>query len=231
MKEEINGKDIKAVVFDIAGTTIEEGDIVYQSVRNALQLFGFEYPLETVIRQVGGMSKREGIIKLVKAGNPDRYNEKLIAKIFHSFITGLEERYLADQSISEKDGATDLFQWLQSEGIKVALNTGYSRSTVDILLHRMQWEDQNLIDTVITSDEVEKGRPEPYMINEIANELQLGPDSMAKVGDTLIDIQEGHNAGCPVVVGITSGKYDQDALLSGGATHAIDQLAELKTLF
>ncbi|MEM0938710.1 MAG: HAD hydrolase-like protein [Bacteroidota bacterium] len=230
MKEKVNEKNIKAVVFDIAGTTINEGDIVYQSVRNALQLFGFDFPLQKVIMEVGGMSKKEGITKLIMENYPDRHSKKLLDKIFHCFIEGLEERYLGDPSITEMEGATDLFQWLKSKDIMVALNTGYSRSTADILMERMQWKKHMLIDTIITSDEVEKGRPEPNMINEIANEFQLLPASMAKVGDTLVDIQEGHNAGCSVIVGITSSKYDKEALLNIGATHAIDQLAELKEL-
>ena len=226
----IKEKNIKAVVFDMAGTTIDEGNIVYQSVRNALQLFGFDFSLDKIMKEIGGMSKKEGILLLVKTNYPDRYSEALVEKIFNCFMLGLEERYVGDRALTEMEGATDLFIWLKSEGIKVALNTGYSRSTVDILMERMRWEGQKLIDIVITSDEVEKGRPEPNMINKIANKFQIEPAYMAKVGDTLVDIQEGINSGCSIVVGITSSKYDKETLLDNGASHVIDKLAELKEL-
>lgn len=229
MKEE--HKSIEAVVFDMAGTTIDEGDIVYHSVRNALQLFGFNFSLKHVMLEVGGMSKKEGIEKLLKAKYPNRCSESLIDKIFHAFIEGLEERYISDTSIIEMPGASDLFTWLQSEGIKVALNTGYSRSTVDILMERMCWTKGELIDFSVASDEVEKGRPEPFMLNKITSEFQIAPSNIAKVGDTISDIKEGHNAGCSMVVGITSSKYDREALLQLGATHTIEQLSELKDLF
>ncbi|MEM8896065.1 MAG: HAD hydrolase-like protein [Bacteroidota bacterium] len=224
-------KDIRAVVFDMAGTTIDEGDIVYQSVKNALRLFGFEFSLDQVTLEIGGMSKREGIEKLLNEYYPGRSSEILVAKIFNAFIHGLEERYTTDTSIVEMPGASALFTWLKSEGIKVALNTGYSRSTVDILVNRMNWSQKNLIDFTIASDEVERGRPEPFMINEITSVFEIEPANIAKVGDTISDINEGHNAGCAVVVGITSPKYDRDALLGIGATHTIEHLSELKALF
>lgn len=224
-------KNIKAVVFDMAGTTIDEGNVVYQSVLNALQLFGFEFSLEQVMLEVGGMSKREGIEKLLADYYPDRHDDKLIAKIFNAFMDGLEERYRTDASIVEMSGASDLFAWLKSEGIKVALNTGYSRSTVDILMNKMCWRKRGLIDFSVASDEVEKGRPQPLMIQEIVSEFHIAPANVVKVGDTLSDIKEGHNAGCAAVVGITSSKYDKEMLHSLGATHTIENLSELKAFF
>lgn len=224
-------RKIQAVVFDMAGTTIDEGNLVYQSVQHAMKLFGFAFTLDKIMVEIGGMSKREGIEQLLKANFPNRCNKLLVDKIFDAFRNGLEERYISDTSIKEMAGASDLFRWLRSKNIRIALNTGYFRSTVDILIERMGWATENLIDFSVASDEVEKGRPEPNMLNKISSEFQVAPTHIAKVGDTISDINEGHNAGCAMVIGITSTKYSQEDLRQLGATHTISRLVELKELF
>ena len=227
MNENVKSKGIKAVVFDMAGTTVDEGNIVYESVKNALALYGYSYSLNEVMLEVGGMSKKEGIEKLIRKSNADHDDPQLINNAFNYFLKVLEERYKIDPDIKEMTGATELFSQLKENAIKVALNTGYSRSTVNILMDRMGWMERNLIDFSVASDEVEKGRPNPFMINKVAEAFGITPAQIAKVGDTQSDIEEGHNAGCTVVVGITSSKHDKKALLDMGATHAIDALQEL----
>ena len=52
-------------------------------------------------------------------------------------------------------------------------------------------------DCIITASDVEKGRPAPDMIREACRRLGIAEpnkDSVWKVGDTLLDIQEGVNA-------------------------------------
>jgi len=221
---------IKAVVFDMAGTTVDEANIVYRSVRNALKLYGFTFDLEDVMLRIGGMSKKEGIDLLIREKDPERYSEELVDKVFESFLNGVEERYASDEDIKEKEGATSLFKYLKSKDIKVCLDTGYSRRTVDILMDKMRWQDSGLIDYSVTSDEVNKGRPSPDMINKIADKFKISPEQMIKVGDTQSDIDEGHNAGCKIIVGITSDKHDRDELMKMGATHAIEELKEIITI-
>lgn len=50
---------VKMVVFDMAGTTIDEGKTVYKCVRDALSEYGFEFTLEDVMSRIGGMNKKE----------------------------------------------------------------------------------------------------------------------------------------------------------------------------
>lgn len=52
-------------------------------------------------------------------------------------------------------------------------------------------------DCCITSDELDYGRPYPYMICENARRLNIYPQKhIVKIIDTTIDMQEGVNAGC-----------------------------------
>lgn len=227
---ETNINKVKAVVFDMAGTTIDEGKTVYRCVQEAIAQFGFDYTLDEVMNRIGGMNKKEGIRLLMNTGAVNTPEEK-IEQAFGLFRENVEAAYKADKAVVEKEGASDLFMFLQEQDIKVVLDTGYFRSTADILINKMGWANEGLIDYSVTSDEVEMGRPEPLMIRKMMAHFELTDASqIVKVGDTRSDIEEGHNAGCTTVVGISSDMYRKEDLLEMGATHAIDQLEELKTI-
>jgi phosphoglycolate phosphatase-like HAD superfamily hydrolase len=57
------------------------------------------------------------------------------------------------------------------------------------------------------------------------------PKYVAKVGDSLLDLQEGTNADCGYVIGICSGAYTKEELATQAHTHLISDLSELAGIF
>ena len=108
------------------------------------------------------------------------------------------EFYLNDETLAPLPHAEAVFRALKKQGIKVALNTGFTRSITDTILHRLRWDDRSpLIDQVICSDEVPRGRPYADMIEVLMDDLGIGsPAQVLKVGDTEVDVEEGRNAAC-----------------------------------
>ncbi len=53
---------------------------------------------------------------------------------------------------------------------------------------------------------------------------------VVKVGDSIIDIEEGQNAGCGISVGITTGAHTRAQLESANPEAIIDDLLELLPL-
>lgn len=51
-----------------------------------------------------------------------------------------------------------------------------------------------------------------------------------KVGNSIIDIEEGRNAGCALNIGITTGAHTAGQLLSANPDYIIDDLLELLPL-
>ena len=97
----------------------------------------------------------------------------------------------------------DYFNMLRYNGVKIALNTGYNIDIQNLLVDKLNMI--NFIDDYISSEEVTKGRPAPYMIHELMERNGVSDiNEVVKVGDTVADIREGKNAGCDTV-GVLSG--------------------------
>jgi phosphoglycolate phosphatase-like HAD superfamily hydrolase len=53
---------------------------------------------------------------------------------------------------------------------------------------------------------------------------------VAKVGDTRADLEEGTNAGCGLVVGVTSGSFTRQQLQACPHTHLVASVADVPAL-
>src|SRR5262245_40558583 len=137
--------------------------------------------------------------------------------------------YASDPSVREIPGASRVFDRLRSAGLRIALNTGFNRGITDLILDRVRWGDR--IDATIASDEVARGRPYPDMIRELMRRLGVSQASrVAKVGDTPADLEEGHNAGCGWIVGVTRGTHARSELEPFPHTHLIESIRDLPDL-
>ena len=124
----------------------------------------------------------------------------------------MQRYYREDERVGPVDGAEETFHALRTAGVRVALNTGFSRVVLDEILMRLRWGGPaGPIDATIASDEVARGRPYPDMIDALRARLGgIAYTEVAKVGDTPIDLQEGTMARCGLVVGVLSGAHDRE---------------------
>jgi phosphoglycolate phosphatase-like HAD superfamily hydrolase len=53
---------------------------------------------------------------------------------------------------------------------------------------------------------------------------------VAKVGDTRADLEEGSNAGCGVVIGVTTGTCSREELQACPHSHIVGSVAEVPAL-
>lgn len=217
----------KLVVFDMAGTTVNDGKTVYKSVQYALAAGGYDFELKDIMKKVGGLNKLVAIEQLIAEKNAE-YSLNEVNLIHDQFLATVNKAYKTDEDLKEIDGTTELFKFLKNKGIKIALDTGYHRKTANILIERMGWQKERLIDISITSDEVAEGRPAPLMIKKAMKELGIeDSQTIIKVGDTTSDIKEGRSANCGLVVAIYSGTQSEEELLVEKPDHLIHKITEL----
>ena len=220
---------IELVVFDMAGTTVHDGDAVNESFRAALAAFGVGTDA-AFVNTVMGLHKPDAIrILLDRAGRNPSANE--VDAIHEDFVKRMRNYYATDAAVREIPGATSAFATLRRAGVKIALNTGFNRAVADVLLGRLGWRAPAVIDADVTSDEVPHGRPEPDMIRLLMRRLGVRDSgAVAKVGDTRADLEEGANAGCGLNIGVTTGSYTREQLEVHPHTHIVTSVADVPEL-
>jgi phosphonatase-like hydrolase len=224
---------LELVIFDLAGTTVFDDRDVHKALQKALRDNEVDVTLEEA-NEVMGIPKPVAIEKLLLLKHLGKkvITEEWIDQIHQRFKIYMIDFYQNDASVREKEGVSELFSFLREHGIQVGVDTGFDRSITQPLLDRLGWERNDLIDLSITSDEVPRGRPFPDMIfKSMALTGVNNPEFVAKVGDTVSDLEEGTSAGCGWVIGVTDGAFSREQLMKGRATHLIDDVREVKTVF
>jgi phosphonatase-like hydrolase len=220
---------IELVVFDMAGTTVHDGDAVNSSFRAALGAAGVEAD-PAVVNTVMGLHKPEAVRRLLE-GSGRAFIAADVNAIHEDFVRRMCNYYATDPAVREVPGSAAVFADLRRAGIKVGLNTGFSRTVVDVLLARLGWHKPAAIDADVASDEVPRGRPHPDMIQLLMARLGIRDcRRVAKVGDTKADLEEGTNAGCGLVIGVTSGSFTQEQLQAYPHSHIVQSVTEVPGL-
>jgi phosphonatase-like hydrolase len=128
-------------------------------------------------------------------------------------------------------GVEDVFAQLRTRGVRVALNTAFSRDIAEAIVARFGWRERGVIDDLVAADDVPAGRPQPYMIDTLRTRAgDVAAAAVVKIGDTEVDIAEGRNAGVGKVVSVTTGAFTRQELLPYRPDAVIDDLRELAAL-
>ncbi|OLF36783.1 MULTISPECIES: HAD family hydrolase [unclassified Psychrobacter] len=236
IKEQFN--HIKLCVFDMAGTTVNEDNLVYKTVRDAINQALIDedkadkaVDLDICLAFGAGKEKRQAITDILNeldiAGDEV---ESLTDTAFTIFKTRLAKAYTAE-TLASFEGMLELFNKLKETGRKVVLNTGYDATTANNILTILGWSVGNEIDALITADDVRHGRPAPDMITLAMENFGI-KDSMQvlKAGDSGIDIEEGKNANCGLCIGVLSGAQTRAQLEQHAPDMVLRRLTDLAEL-
>lgn len=238
-------QEIKLVVLDMAGTTVTDQHEVEACFAKAARLSGLNASDEAILA-AQGLSKRY-VFQLFwrkQLGESHPEVEQHVDESYAIFKEVLEDHYKT-QPVFPTEGCLELFNYLKQQGIKIALTTGFYRVVTDIILEKLGWlegldenrigNESTIIQGSIASDEVEKGRPEPLMIQKAMRLLGVNdPKQVINAGDTPSDLQSGHAAGVYLNLGITNGTHTSDQLIGhphdaliGSIDEIINKLEEI----
>ena len=214
---------------DMAGTTVDEGGLVYAAVEDAVAAaVGGPVPAE-LMSQWKGTSKEEAIAGLLRAMGSDHSRAHVLA-VYEVFAGMLEEAY-GTTPPTPIPGVLEMFEALRRAGVKVALQTGYSAPVANSIMTGLGWTVGETVDALVTSDTVAASRPAPYLIFHTME--ATGVTDVRRVltaGDTPNDLGAGMNAGAGFVVGVTTGSFARSQLEAEPHTHILDSVAAVPTL-
>lgn len=218
---------LQAIVFDMAGTTINEDNLVYKTLRHSIQKAGVPVSLEEVLLHGAGKEKLNAIVDILRVSGSEGLPTLSAKEIHADFLLKLSQAY-ASTPIQAFDGVKEIFSFCRENSISVILNTGYNRATAISLLQKLPKEINQLVDLLVTADDVENSRPAPDMILLAMKQLGINdPTTVWKIGDSGIDIEEGQHAACGKSIGITTGAQTREQLMTASPDAVIDHLSEL----
>jgi phosphonatase-like hydrolase len=217
------------VVFDMAGTTVNENNVVYKTLQQAINEKGFNFTLDEVLLEGAGKEKLQAIKSILNV-YAEKDDDGLAADIYKRFIVLLAEAY-DTLEVLPQDNAVELFHALKQKNILVVLNTGYNNETAESLIKKLGWKKGIDYDSLVTANDVDKNRPNPDMIWLAMKRFDISNAAeVVKVGDSIIDIEEGQNAGCSLSFGITTGAHTLAQLQTAKPNAIINNLMELLPL-
>ncbi|KNZ73647.1 Phosphonoacetaldehyde hydrolase [Termitomyces sp. J132] len=219
---------IKLVVFDCAGTIIDEGGLVYNVLKQVMRRAPggcITYTEEEFNRWHGGNK-----IELLRFfGYRAGMSEEEVQGMYTDFLSSLQTGYFSSENkgaVTLIPGVIELFYELRRAGIKVCLNTGYPHSIADRLIQVLELEDK--IDGLVVAEDVGMGRPYPYMIQHLARLHNIvDMRHIVKLGDSVRDIEEGRFSGCGLVVGVLTGADSAEDHIKAGADLVLKSVADL----
>ncbi len=219
---------LQLIVFDMAGTTVHDSDNVHQALIKAFSQFGYDIDREDA-NSVMGIPKPVAIRVLLTQKFQLEPSPDEIDTIFREFEDNMLYHYRTSPDVRPTPFAERTIRTLRKIGAKVALNTGFSSDITNAIIERLDWQD--MVDAWVSADQVERGRPHPDMIQLLMQKFGISdPARVAKVGDTPADLQEGTNAGCGWVIGITSGSHTREELEPYPHTHLVDDIWQVVNL-
>jgi phosphonatase-like hydrolase len=216
---------IRLVCFDMAGTTVVDDGQVPEAFKTALAEHGIAIGPDE-IRNVRGAAKRQAILDMLP---PGAEREQKAARALATFREHLARLY--EGTVREIPGASRTFEWLRARDVRVALNTGFDRETARMLLGALGWS-AGTVDAIVCGDDVARGRPAPDMIFRCMKLTGIeNADSVASVGDTVLDLQAGHAAEAAWNIGVLTGAHERLLMAAQPHTHLLGSVAELPGIF
>lgn len=234
--------NIKMVMLDFSGTTIDDKTAVRDCLYAAAVEFGLPTDPHEVLMHIGTnkihlyqflITRQQGMNITIEEfeARKDERTRPAALRVFERYTELMINYYRKGVPIIP--GAVETFHWLHAHGIKVAIDTGFHRDVATAIVDGTGWVRDGLVDLVVDVEHApqQRGRPAPFMMFYAMQELDIqSVHQVVKVGDTPADMLEGVNAGCTGVVAVLSGPLPFAEWGCYRHTHVIPSVQQLPAL-
>lgn len=193
---------LRAVVLDWAGTAVDFGCLAPAGAfMEAFRRHGVDITLAQA-REPMGKPKRDHIKAVIEmapvaaqwvARHGATATETDIDAVYDTFMPlqiAVVENY--SQLIP---GALEAVAAMRDRGLKIGSTTGYPRPVMEVVLAAAAKQGY-VPDACVCAGETPSGRPGPSMALKCVIDMDVHPvEACVKIGDTVVDVEEGLNAG------------------------------------
>ena len=210
--------DIKAIIFDMDGTLIDSLDVWAESDRIFLEELGLPYntSVSQAMKKMHYNSACDYIKETYSLEMPSEEIGKRIMEI-------VRDSYM--HTIPLKPNVYEYLTAQQKKGIKMCVATSNDKGLAVGALKNLGIYD--MMEFVITSDEVGIGKETPAIFIKAAEMLGFEPSETLVLDDSVHAVESAKSGGC-IVGGVYGGKFaDEFELIKKKADFTITDFGEL----
>lgn len=193
---------LRAVVLDWAGTVLDYG--CQAPTATFIEAFAaYDVPVTAAqARGPMGMAKRAHIQMITRmAGIAEAWQERHGRSATEADVDALYERFLPLQvAMVAKHaglipGALDAINAKRTRRLNIGSTTGYPRAVMDVVV-RAAAAQGYVPDSLACAEDTPMGRPGPFPALKTLIDMAVFPvEAVVKIGDTVVDVEEGLNGG------------------------------------
>ncbi len=194
-------KNISGVIFDMDGVLIDSYLLHKRALELTAKEYGFSVSEEEFI-SIFGKTSYEGMKSLPYCNDWSfekitEFNDKQDAKF----------RELFKESPQYVLGAIDFARKALFSGLSLAIGTSAPKENAQVFLDSINFV--GLFSSVVTGDDVKKGKPDPEIYLKCSEQLGISPADCLVFEDSLMGIESAKAAGMTVIALSTTHKKEE----------------------
>lgn len=211
-----HGRSLRGIVFDLDGTLTNSIDVfheVFSDVAGRLDIRISRDKLFTLLSE--GMNPWD---EALPEGTPNR-SEKIEE---YNRLAG--PRFVASlERVSLLPGVTSLLADLHDRGFTLGLVTDSPKRSLKLLHSR---SIAHYFSAMITTDDGVRKKPSPEGLLKCLDRMEISPSNAVFVGDALIDVRAGEQAGT-LTIGVLTGLANRRQFEAEGPTALVEDVTQL----
>ena len=181
---------IHAVLFDYDGVLVDSMPYHVAAWMEVMARYDVAISPEEIYLEEGSRTEE------VAAELCRRRDRDFSVELLKEIVAAKRDRYLSNNQTKLADGALELLEHLKKDGYRLGLVTGSIRAQVEGTLGD---EIKSLFDCIITSEDVEHGKPNPQPFLRAAQRLNVAPEECLVIENAPLGVHAARAAGMWVV--------------------------------
>jgi len=189
----ISELDFDCAIFDLDGVIADTFQFHFKSWRKICEEFGRDLSVDEFRTIVFGRRGEESAKILFDGKIKDEEIKKIGTRVDEIF------RDIARGKLKSVDGAIEFLKILKENGVKIALATSAPDENVELIFDELNL--YGLFDTVVTSKDVQRGKPAPDIFILSAERLNCRAERCIVFEDSIAGLISAKNAGM-IAIGV-----------------------------
>ena len=206
---------VEGIVFDLDGTIVDSKEAYRQAAAETFSVFGKKLLDQRVALEIPKRFELEKTLNDLTQGIDVEDFRKVYLKAY----------YEATARSVPFPHVPDALEKLLSKAT-LGLTTRRHMPNRDVMCQLEKLGLHRFFSAVVTGIETERPKPSPQPIFKCTKEMGVNPSKCIAVGDSIIDIKAGKNAGTKTVA-VLSGIFSRDELQSTGPDLILENVTKL----